>query len=312
MGFKLLDGLNPREYEHPLDKKTLDALEKTAGLDALVRKFYDLGFERVFRLELTGSSLKVTSSSFPDLHEVLEETCEILNLKKIPEFYIHTDTALEGITIGVDKPIVLISTDAVEYLSLDELRFIIGREVGHIKSQHVLYKEIGYLLPVLSNILSSATLGLGSLITAGLRIALINWERAAGYTADRAGLLACQDVTTATLALAKVAGLPKKYFDSFNIDDFVTQAREFEGFNEIMADKILRNVSLAFRERAWTIMRANEFFKWTESGAYSKILERETRISSPSLPSVNFCPQCGFKLESVAKFCSQCGENIIS
>ena len=204
----LLEKLDPREYEHPLDKKALDALEKTKGLDTLVRKFYDLGLEEILRIQFTGSNLRVTSNSFPDLYELLEETCEILNLKKTPELYIQSGGRIQGLTTGVDNPIVVISTDCLDALTERELMFVLGREIGHIKSQHVLYHEMGFLLPVLGEAIGAATMGIGNLLTMGLQVALLHWVRMSEYTADRAGLLACQDITAATMALAKIAGLP--------------------------------------------------------------------------------------------------------
>ena len=35
---KILSGLDPREYEHPFDRKALDSLQKIKGFDYLVRK----------------------------------------------------------------------------------------------------------------------------------------------------------------------------------------------------------------------------------------------------------------------------------
>ena len=44
---KPLLGLKPQTYEHPLDRKTLDSLQKTGGLETLVRKVNEWGLERM-------------------------------------------------------------------------------------------------------------------------------------------------------------------------------------------------------------------------------------------------------------------------
>jgi hypothetical protein len=44
MDLKVLTDLNAREYEHPFDKKALDALQGTKGLDTLVNKLAFLKF----------------------------------------------------------------------------------------------------------------------------------------------------------------------------------------------------------------------------------------------------------------------------
>lgn len=70
---KKLHMLNPREYEHPLDKKALDTLKDTPGLEKLTKEFYKHGLERVLRVQYTGSYLKVTDSHFPKVKEILKK-----------------------------------------------------------------------------------------------------------------------------------------------------------------------------------------------------------------------------------------------
>lgn len=313
-----LEGLNPLEYEHPLDKKGLDTLEKTPGLDFLVRKFYELGLEKFLHLYFVGNNLKITPSSFPDIHEVLEDTCEILNLKTTPELYVRHDNYtseiqavannLQGITVGVNHPLIAITAECIDSFSKEELAFVFGCEIGRIKSQHIFYKEISILLPAVSGIIAGVTLGINVTkpVIEGLEIALLQWYRWSEFTADRAGLLACQDLATAMRAMAKIAGLPRKYFDSFDVDDFITQAREYEGFGDTSYNKFLKVLSLVFKNQPFIISRANELLKWIDSGGYQSVLERKTKIKP--LSPASFCRHCGVKLELTNAFCSNCGQ----
>ena len=68
---KKLIGLNPREYEHPLDKIALDKLQKIPGLPALTKKFYEISFEKILRIENTGQYLQVTKKNFPKLDQAI-------------------------------------------------------------------------------------------------------------------------------------------------------------------------------------------------------------------------------------------------
>jgi len=315
-----IEGLNPLEYEHSLDKKGLDTLEKTPGLDFLVKKFYELGFERFLQLNFIGSNLKVSSANLPDIYEVLEDACETLNLKATPEFYVRHDNYtseiqpvannLQGITVGVEHPLIVVSAECIESFSRSELLFVLGCEIGRIKSRHVLYSNIAGLLPAISGILAGITFGvnLTAPVIDGLNLALTQWYRWSEFTADRAGLLACQDLKIAMTAMAKIAGLPKKYFDSFDVDDFVTQAREYEGFGDTSYAKILKVFSLMSRNHAFTVARTNELLKWVDSGGYQAVLERTTKIKPP--PPASFCRHCGSKLESFNTFCPNCGQRV--
>ncbi|MCA1993539.1 MAG: M48 family metallopeptidase [Coleofasciculus sp. S288] len=311
-----LEGLNPLEYEHPLDKKALNTLEKTPGLDFLVNKFYNLGLSKLLQLELVGNSIKITPSSLPNVYEILEDTCEILNLKTVPELYVrYGDTFgvqsnnFQGTTVGVDHPLIIISTECIDSFSRQELSFVLGCEIGRIKSQHIFYKQIAVLLPIVSELITGAVaVDFTKPVTSGIGLALLQWSRWSEFTVDRAGLLACQNLTVAMTVMAKMAGLPGRYFESFNIDDFVTQVREYEGFGDTSYAKFLKISNLAFKNQAFVISRASELLKWTDSGEYQAVLERQTKIK-PLLPA-SFCRHCGFKLESFSTFCPNCGQRI--
>lgn len=304
-----LEGLSPLEYEHPLDKKALNTLEKTPGLDFFVNKCYELGLSKWLQFEMIGSSIKITPSSLPDVYEVLEDVCENLNLRTVPELYVgNFDTSdvqsnnFQGITLGVDHPLIIINTECIDSLSRQELLFVLGCEIGRIKSQHIFYKEIAALLPIFSKLI------LTGLLTSALQLALLQWSRWSEFTVDRAGLLACQDLTIAMSVMAKMAGLPRRYFESFNIDAFVTQVREHEGFGDTSYTKFLKITNLMFKNQPFVISRASELLKWADSGEYQAVLERQTKITPP--PSVSFCRHCGCKLESSNAFCSKCGQKV--
>ena len=50
---KIIEGLYSKEYEHPFDKKALDALEGTPGLEILVRKFNQYWTDKVLKIQYT-------------------------------------------------------------------------------------------------------------------------------------------------------------------------------------------------------------------------------------------------------------------
>lgn len=315
---QLIRRLGPREYEHPLDKKALNALEGTPGLETLVKKFYQYGIERLVKIRYTGSNIKVTKQNFPQLYQPLKTTCEVLSLQPVPDLYIEMGF-INAFTTGVEKPIIVLTSGCVGLLSYDELLFVLGHEVGHIKSQHVLYHEMASVLPILGDILGSVTLGIGGAIATGIEVALLNWQRKSEFTSDRAGLLACQNIEAATTAMMKIAGAPPRYYRNLKAKDFEKQAKEFEGFDIDKLDKIAKYVSVMFADHPWTVMRGHELYQWIESGEYEQILKRHTRQSfqpsgkrttsqSISKPAQSkFCTNCGTKMDDNKKFCESCG-----
>lgn len=269
----ILHGLKAVDYEHPKDAKALHTLENTKGIKKVVKKFYDMGIERLIKLEFTGSGIKATKKSFPQLFRALETACTVLNADVLPELYIQRSEDLQATTLGVEHPIVVLTSESVNNLSYEELLFLMGKEVAHIQSNHVLYKEIGFIFPQLIDTLSYVTFGLSGIISGGLRYTLFYWAQMAEYTADRGGLLACQDTYVAKQMFAKMAGLPEKHWGTYDISEFESQAREFEGFNEKTFDKFMRFI---YGNNLWAIARAHELITWVEAGDYQKLLTSKT------------------------------------
>lgn len=310
MARRQLTGLRPQTYEHPLDAQALDVLQKTAGLETVVRKCNEWGFERLLRVQLTGSHLRVTADSVPDVHEKLRAACDILDLPKVPDLYIASGADLNAFTAGVERPLVVLNAGAVDLLTDDELLFVIAHEVGHVKSGHVLYYQIAEFLPVIGAIVGTATLGLGELLGAGLQMALLNWKRMSEFTADRAGLLACQDANVAITAMIKIAGLPQKYHGAINPEDFIAQAREFKALDADKLNWLVKWLSTMGQTHPWTVMRASQFLAWVDDGGYEAVLNGQHALpaASPSVPgAARFCTQCGQALVGEARFCPGCG-----
>ena len=271
---KLIPGLSYEEYQHSFDRKALEALKKTPGLEIVVRKFNQYGLEKILKVNYTGSYIKVNKDNFPEVHRALEHVCDVLDHKSIPDLYIMTDF-INAFTIGVEKPMIVISSGSVGLLSYDELLFLLAHEVGHIKSEHVLYYQMAQIVPIMGDLLSSVTLGIGGLFSTAIQIALLNWQRKAEFTADRAGLLACQNVEAATTVMMKLAGAPPRFYGTLKAEDFKKQAQEFEGFDEDNLDKVAKTLSVMLADHPWTVMRGHEMYKWIDSGDYDNILNRK-------------------------------------
>ena len=302
-----LTGLRPQTYEHPSDASALEALQHSAGLDTLVRKLNAWGFERLLRVQLTGSYLRATPDSFPELHATLRQACDLLDAPVLPDLYIAPGN-MNAFTAGVERPLILVYTGALDALTPEELLYVIAHEVGHIKSGHVLYYQIAEFMPVIAEIVGAATLGIGEILGAGLQIAVLRWKRMSEFTADRAGLLACQNAEVALRTLMKLSGLPAKHYDSINTEDFMAQAREFEAMDADKLTMLAKWFSGMGASHPWTVMRAQELLRWIDTGGYEQVLKAPQCIPFSMPQGVSrFCNQCGFALRGAEMFCPGCG-----
>ena len=139
---KILTGLSSQTYEHPFDKKALASLQNMPGLSPLLKKVNEYGIDRLLRLQSIASEIRVTPRNFPQLYQPLLEACQILDLTTIPELYLFRGTGhIKTYVTGVEKSMIGINIEAMEWLNYDEFLFIFGCEIGRIKSQHIIYYQ---------------------------------------------------------------------------------------------------------------------------------------------------------------------------
>jgi Zn-dependent protease with chaperone function len=308
MARKILRGLEAFSYEHPLDRRALDSLKGTPGLETAVRKFNEYGVERFLKIQYTGSNLRVSRDNFPEVHDMVREAGRVLSMQPEPEIYIQEGGHINALTAGVEKPILVLNAGCIDHLSGDELFFVVGHELGHIKSGHVLYRQIGALLPILGELLSSALGPLRALSTA-MEVALLNWQRMSELTADRAGLLACQNRDASISAMVKMAGLPRRFYDRVNVDDFIEQAQSFKDLDQNLLDRIAKVAIIMSHSHPWTVMRAAEFDRWTSGGGYDRLL---AVCANRTDEAPRFCPNCCGRLVGDEAFCPTCSRALTS
>ncbi|MBW8803868.1 MAG: M48 family metallopeptidase [Catenulisporales bacterium] len=256
-------GISSRAYEHPADRTALVALRKIDGFDVLLRKLSGFIDERKIRLSLLADGVKVGDLQFPRLQAMLQDSVDALDLGFLPELYVVQNPVPNAFTIGMDRPAIVLSTGLYELMDEEEMRWVVGHEVGHVLSGHAVYRTMLFWLTNLATKLSWMPVGKWGIDM--FINALLEWYRKAELSCDRAGLLVEQDLDAAMRALMKLAG--GSHLAEMNPVAFLEQAREHEGGGGLR-ESILKLLSLQGRTHPYTSIRALELTRWVESGDY--------------------------------------------
>ncbi|TMS42045.1 MAG: hypothetical protein FGO69_05620 [Methanobacterium sp.] len=211
--------------------------------------------------------------------------------------YVKEESRIKAFTVGYKEPMVVIHKEALDKLSQEELLGLLGHEAGHIKSGHMLYNDMIQIIPILGAVFGH----IGKLVSAGLKTALFQWYRMSELTADRAGLLTCQDYDAYIQLMMKIAGTSQT-------DEFIKQAREYKGFDYDGLDNIGKAATVMWQTHPWTMMRAHEIIEWYESGEYDAIIEKHGNKNIEEIEIT--CIKCNHKLSGTETFCGVCGAKV--
>jgi Zn-dependent protease with chaperone function len=261
-----LTGISSRAYEHPADRSALVALRKLSGFDTLLKRLFGLFNERAFRLTYLGSSVRVSERQFPHIHEMVRDGAYILDLPEVPECYVMQTPLVNAMALGRDKPFIVINTGMVELLDAEELRAVIGHELGHILSGHAVYRT---MLVILLRLAARAAFLPIALALTAIIWGLEEWFRKSELSCDRAGLLAGQDLDASRRVLMKLAGGAQ--LSELNPDAFREQAHEYDAVPDLR-DSVLKILQLQGTTHPFAVVRFAELDYWATHGEYERIL----------------------------------------
>jgi Zn-dependent protease with chaperone function len=273
---RILRDIHPSSWEHPADRAALAALRRLPGFDEVLRKVFGIFGEKPIRLAFQANAVRVSEKQFPDVWERYLEVLETLDSPPHDLFVSQTPLVNAG-AYGMDKPFIVLNSGSIRLLNDDELTYLLGHELGHIMSGHVLYRTMTVLL------LQLASLGfpIVGLAARAILMALLEWSRKAELSCDRAGLLAVQNPDATLRSFMKLAGGGKP--EENDLNEFLNQADEYRKSGDV-ADIVFKVLNLLGTTHPFHVLRAAEVRDWIEAGEYDRILRGEYRKRTDDQP----------------------------
>lgn len=306
-------GIHPDAFCHDEDKAALAALRTVPGLDVLLKAVGSSTLEEQMHAHHSQTTIQLGPTQYPSLHAMVERAATTLDIDT-PDVFLSSAYTINATAFGFKRYTITLYSGLVDLLDDDELQFVIGHEVGHIKCEHMLYKSMSLLISQLGVVVLGRVLGgLGSLVTGPVELALARWSRAAELTCDRAGLLVLRKPEKAASALAALAGTSTRFRQEFNLAAVLQQAHEFDRSASVTA-KVMDNLRQLSATHPDPVKRARQIIIWSESPQYRAILagnyltvDDAHRQELGRIVGLQHCADCHAVVESAWRFCRSCG-----
>src|SRR5881628_1545095 len=210
-------------WEHPSDRAALQALRAVPGFDEVVKKVVGFLGERGIRLLFQANAVRVGPTQFPRMNALYTDVLTSMDWPERPELFVSQTPFVNAGAYGMDHPFIVINSGALKLLDDDEMRSLLGHELGHVMSGHALYKTI---LFILLEVGLRALPFLAEIAILPIQLALLEWYRKSELSSDRAGLLATQDPVASLRMNLKFAGGGN--MSQMDLNAFLAQAKEYE------------------------------------------------------------------------------------
>lgn len=139
------------------------------------------------RGRLLGGGLRINAGQFGHIYAVVDECARRIRMPT-PHVFVRDDPFVPVVAIGIGEPYaIVLSAQYLEHFNDDELRFLVGRELGHIAAGNTRFTSL---------------LSANGRESGVIALAFGAWLRRIDYTADRVGLLCCGSLDAAVRAIA--------------------------------------------------------------------------------------------------------------
>ncbi len=185
------------ELEKAIGKQIYDALQGEV-VEEVLRKTHFSNNDAYWRNLMEGHSLKIEKDLLDGLYELCHEVKAKLDYNENVDFYITGDSTVNAFSLAAehegDPHIVNINSALFSLMTTDELKFVIGHELGHlINRDTALRRLINFVFP------NPQTVP----VTLQYKIMLHN--QLAELVADRYGFLATENFEACVTAFFKLA-----------------------------------------------------------------------------------------------------------
>ena len=184
--------------ERELGNQIYQALQGPV-VETILKTAKDGSGDDYWRSRMEGHCMKVDKAILPDFYALCQDVKKCLKFKEAVDFYVTGDSTLNAFSIASEDEghphIVNINSAMFDLMSEEELRFVIGHELGHIINKDSALKRLIYFVfpPDSTN----------PPITLQYKIRL--HDQLAELVADRYGFLANRDLNACVTAFYKMS-----------------------------------------------------------------------------------------------------------
>jgi len=196
------------------DRSLLEQLQADRFVERALERLRDHEEESpmAIRRQQLASSLRLTPSMAPTVHETLDRCRERLQVEIPMELYVYAHAQFNAACVRPEsgRLFVMLSSSLLESFSERELEFVIGHELGHHIFDH-------HAIPIRFLLKS------GEPPSPELTLKLFSWSRYAEISADRAGAHCARDMDAVATALFRLASGLRTDLVKVRIDEFAAQ-----------------------------------------------------------------------------------------
>ena len=256
------------------DAEAMNVLRSIGPLNAAAHALSEKVGRPWFEAQVNG--LRLSESQLPDVFALAIRAARIVGLPYLPEIYVSGEHMWDAVTMGSNSSAFIALGSVLTMLRGEDLLYVLGREMGHAKAGHALWRTVVNLMtgrqPANRSLMSDGVLSFLSpakLIESGINAPLMAWQRQAEITADRAGLLVVGKIDVVRRVTLQTTLHSFPLLQRINTEAWIEQEDESDDTATQVAE--FAATSMPYAARRLKLLR--EFAASEELAAWRKVID---------------------------------------
>lgn len=207
----------------------LKELNESSLMDEGFEKSYSDFDERLEEGDLYGKTVKVTKNQFRNVYNIISELCNLLDMDYI-DAYVYEDFYYGVESKGIKNKHLEISAKTIVDFELEELKFLIARELFSIKivglKNKIIIQEILKSFDMIKIPLATDT------IKENFKITSYKYLRSLNYSCDNFGYIVVGELSYTIKAIMKTILNNKYLVNEINISEYLKQGDKISSLND--------------------------------------------------------------------------------
>lgn len=271
MEYRRMENLRTCDYIYPEEDSLFNQISKESHLNKMMGKIVALDISISALPQAQANLFRVTKKSCPKVNALFELAKARLNLSEEIPLFIRPSFDFNAHAYGGTSPFIIINSSFIKNCSDENVLFVLGHELGHLKGDHIVHQRtVGMLI---DQIITRT--GIGTYLTQGICLMLYNWIRTMEYSADRAGAIASGGPDNAIYGIQTLLGVHEK-LKGVHVtgEDLLEQCNAYQEENESIVSKLVMLNYILKSSQPWLVDRIRVLNKWKESGEFEALVRR--------------------------------------
>lgn len=220
-------------YRHISEAKAFEEFKKVVCLEEELEVICNDIENKMKVPDLLGKTVRASQKQFPDLYKILIKQAQFMGINT-PELFIYEDFHYGVQSKGTNTPWIEISAKTVQDLSIDEIEFLIAREMYNIKYEVTYYNSIfDELIKIVDNV--NFIIGVDTLIDS-MKVKICQWNRLCNYSADCYGYLRSKNIKVCIDSIIKLILNSVYLAEQVDIKSYIEEAAAINKLDDIVYD----------------------------------------------------------------------------